>query len=130
MCRALVLCLTAVLATQVALEAATSKKIGVSGTFGGGQQVSASCTLSSTGQVSGAGALYGKNNNGSTFSYAFAINKITTGKGTITLSGFFKIAGNPPISLTATVPDGFETFQYQINGQTVKFVGNGTVTIQ
>lgn len=112
------------LATSVGLAAAKYKSISVSGNLNGGTNVSASCSVSSTGLASGAGKLYG---NG--YSYAFSVNKVTSGVNSVTISGKFT-ANNAPVSLTARVPDGSQTFNYVVNGKTVTYTGVGTVTIQ
>lgn len=116
-------------ASQVAW-AATPKRITVAGQLSGNTRVSAQCTVSSTGQVSGTGSLTGRNSNGTTYGYPFVIKTITTATNKITLKGNFAVTGNPPITLTATVPSGAMSFQYVINGQTVNYTGTGTVTVR
>lgn len=117
-----------VLITSVSVYAATTKSISVSGNLTGGTKVSASCSVSSTGQASGAGQLYGTNN-GVPYSYPFNINKVTTSTNTVILSGYF-IANKAPVTLTAAVPSGAQTFKYVVNGKTVTYTGTGTVTVK
>lgn len=113
------------LVTQIALAAGTSRSISVTGNLSAGAKVSASCTVSSTGQASGTGRLFGTG-----YSYPFVVNKITTGQGTITLSGYFSVAGSPPMTLTAAVPSGNQTLKYVVNGRTITYTGTGTVTVR
>lgn len=128
--RILALSVAILLATQFALAAGTTKSISVTGKLSGDTSVSASCSVSSAGKASGAGRFSGKNTNGTTFSYPFTVNKVTTGLGTITLSGNFDIAGSPPITLTAAVPSGAQKFTYVVNGKIVTYTGTGTVMVK
>lgn len=130
MYRMVAIALALVLATSATLVAATAKSISVVGVLTGNTNVSASCSVSTTGVASGAGRLFGKNSNGTPYTYPFIINKATTGAGTVTLSGYFNVSGNPPMTLTAAVPKGAQTFKYVINGNTVTYTGTGTVTVK
>lgn len=118
------------LATSATLVAATAKNISVVGVLTGNTNVSASCTVSTNGTASGAGRLSGKNPNGTTYSYPFLINKVTTGTGTVTMTGYFNVSGRTPVTLTAAVPSGAQTFKYVVNGKTVVYTGTGTVTVK
>ncbi len=124
--RVLVWSAVVLLATQVALAAGTSRKVTVSGQLSGGTKVSVTCTVSSTGGVSGGGTLSGTGG-----SYPFTVTKFTTdtAKGLITFTGHFTGA-TYPLTLTAKFPNGAQTFSYVVNGKTVTLNGQGTVTIQ
>lgn len=115
-------------ASQLGLAADNSKSLSVTGNYPGGVKISASCTVTSIGQASGEGRLTGTNN-GTAFSYPFTVTAVKTAKGTVTLSGNFK-ANNAPVTLTAAVPKGAQTFKYVVNGKTVTQNGQGTVTVK
>ena len=123
--RLALIAIVCLLASPVGLAAATSRTVAVTGFLNGGLKVSASCTVSSTGQPLGTGKLTAANGS----SYAFVINKISTGPGTVILGGYF-VANNAPLTLTAAVPSGAQTLKYVVNGTTVTLTGTGTVTIQ
>jgi len=122
--RKVVFAVALLLVTQFAFAAAT-KTVVISGNYSGGAKVSATCTISSTGLVSGVGKFEGPG-----FSYPFTVKKVTSGAGTVTLSGNFTIASKPPITLTAAVPSGNQTFKYVLSGKTATYSGTGTVTVQ
>lgn len=125
MSRILVCSAVLLLATQIAFAAVTTRKVIVDGQLTGGSKVQATCTVSSTGQASGAGKF-----SGPSYSYPFTINKVTSGAGTLTFSGNFTMAGAYPVTLTVSVPSGNQTFKYVINGKRVTLTGTGTATIQ
>ncbi|MDZ4688644.1 MAG: hypothetical protein SH850_26520 [Planctomycetaceae bacterium] len=125
---ALALVTTLSLLASAAAFAAVPASISVSGTLNGGINVSASCFVSSSGQASGAGRLF-RTYNGVTYSYPFNINMVTTGTNTVILTGY-TVANLAPVTLTATVPSGSQSFKYVVNGKTVTLTGQGTVTIQ
>lgn len=123
--RVLVWSVVMLLATQVAIAAVPSKKVVVTGKYPGGLTVNVTCNVLSTGQATGSGTL-----SGTAFSYPFNVTKISTGQGTVILSGHFTSGVSYPITLTAHVPSGTQTFSYVVNGQTVSMTGQGTVVIQ
>ena len=112
------------LASPSLLAAATPKSISVSGNLNGGAKVTASCTLSTTGQTSGTGKFFGP-----TFSYAFRVTKVATEGKNVVLSGNFT-GTNATFTLTTAYPSGAQTFGYVVNGHTTTYSGTGTVTVK
>ena len=112
------------LVTQLAFAATTPKRVVVTTTLPGGLKVSTTTTVAANGHVSGTGVISGPN-----FRYGFAVTKMTTAKGMVTLSGHFTVPGNPSFTLTAAVPSGNQTFKYSIYGQSFSYSGTGTVVI-
>ena len=103
--------------------------IKVEGQLAGGNFVTASCTISNTGQITGTGVLYGQNPaNGYMYKYPFVVTKGTTAQGKLILSGY--VVGGPNFSLSSTVPAGAMVFSYVVNGNTYSLPGQGTVSVK
>lgn len=130
MTRNLVLFVAVFLTSQAAPVARADTKISVKGQLSGGAYVLAECTVSNTGQVGGTGKLFGTNANGYAYAYPFTIKRVSTANGKLILSGNFAVTGAPPVTLTASVPSGPQTFNYVVNGQTITMTGQGTVTVK
>ena len=126
-----VLAVAIMLAVQTAATAGPGLSIGVVGQLNGGNNVSASCSVSATGQASGAGALTGTNpSNGYKYSYPFTITKVASAPGKVILTGNLVAAPTVPVTLTATVPNGPVSFVYVIGGKSYSYTGTGVVTIK
>lgn len=123
--RVLVWSVVMLLATQVAIAAAPSKKVVVTGNYPGGLTVNVTCNVQSNGQATGSGTL-----SGTGFSYPFNVTKVSSGLGTVTLSGKFTSGISYPITLTARVPSGTQTFSYVVSGKNISMTGQGTVVVQ
>jgi len=112
------------LASSLAYAATAPKKVVVTTTLPGGMKISTTTTVAANGSVTGSGQITGPQ-----FRYSFAVTRVVTAKGTVTLSGHFNVPGNPAFTLTATVPSGGQTFKYSIYGQSFTYTGSGTVSI-
>ncbi len=125
-----VLVLSAVVLLALAPSAmAQPTTINVEGKMSNGGFVNAVCSISKTGQITGTGVLYGQNpGTGATYKYPFTISKGTTAQGKLVLTG--KLAAGPPVTLTASVPNGPLVFSYVVNGNTYSLTGQGTVSVK
>jgi hypothetical protein len=129
MVRNLALSFAILLTAQAAPAFAQVTSVTVAGQLVGGNNVSAVCTVSNTGQFSGSGVLSGVNpSNGYAFSYPFTITKGTTASGKLVLTGNFAFPGGYPVTLSASVPNGPLVFSYVVAGKTYATAGTGTVT--
>ncbi|WP_010587810.1 hypothetical protein [Schlesneria paludicola] len=123
--RIMALTVAILLVSSLAYAANAPKRVVVTTTIPGGLKISTTTTVAANGSVSGSGQITGPR-----FRYSFAVTRVVTAKGTVTLSGHFNVPGNPTFTLTAAVPSGAQTFKYSIYGQSFAYTGSGTVAIQ
>lgn len=130
MFRFLILSFAILMAVQAPADAGPITGVSVAGQLNGGNTVSASVAIAANGQASGAGNFSGTNPaNGYKWSYPFAINKLSTAGGKLTLTGQMVGVGYP-VTLSATVPNGPLTFTYVVNGKAVSSAGTGVVSVK
>jgi hypothetical protein len=127
--RMIVLPTFALLLLQASWVMAQPTSVSIEAKLTTGDFISASCNISSTGQFTGSGVLYGVNKaNGYTYRYPFVISKGVTGQGKLILTG--QMTSGPLVSLSVTVPNGPVAFSYVVNGKTYTMTGVGTVLVK
>ena len=117
------------LMAQASLAMAQVTSIKVEGQLADGNVVTATCSVGNNGQITGTGALSGKNSvTGAMYSYPFVISKGVTAQGKLVLTG--KMVAGPAMTLSATSPNGAVVFSYVINGKTYSYAGQGTISVK
>lgn len=123
--RIMALMVTTLLVASIAHAATAPKTVVVTTTIPGGLKISTTTTVAANGSATGSGQIIRPR-----FRYRFAVTRVVTAKGAVTLSGHFNVPGNPTFIFNAAVPTGAQTFKSSIYGQSFTYTGTGTVSIR